>query len=120
LTWGPHEKQLQALADNGAEIQALKDRPVLDLIEKYYYSLYSYLANSRSFGLGFSPIPMSEYLALFQVFTINSAEERERIIFYCTQLDEEFFQWSQKQNGKRNSQNNPAANNIINLKKQGL
>lgn len=51
---------------------------------------------SRQIGMTLAPIPLSEYLAYFQIFNINDLEEREEIIFIVSELEAEFFEWYQK------------------------
>ncbi len=70
----------------------MRDRPVLDFRQSYYYNAYQSIARSRNAGMaGPLPIPVSEILAYCNLFQIVKLDERERIFRYINCLDNAYL-----------------------------
>jgi hypothetical protein len=79
------------MAEGGPKPQALQDRPVLTAHQAYFKRIFGELQDSRPPAQGgVVPIPMSEYLAYFQAFYIDSVLERELILRYVKAMDATF------------------------------
>lgn len=95
MTWG---KQLQFLLDlkrDGMDPQALRDRPVLDVAQAYYVSVFWTLNSSRRFTYGQEvSIPVSEVMAYCQLMYIDSVQEREALLRAIQTLDRAFLKVS--------------------------
>lgn len=70
----------------------MRDRPVLDERQVYYYNAYQQMSGSRSVGMGGAlPIPVSEILAFCNLFYISGLSERERLFKYVHRLDSAYL-----------------------------
>lgn len=75
----------------------MQDKPELDEEERYFFSVYRSLEPSRQVGMSVAPIPLTEYLAYFQIYGIESVEERDEILYVVSEMEAEFFDWLEKE-----------------------
>lgn len=76
--------------ETGKKPAALARRPKLKEEDAFYYRSFLELSRSRGSGEAFGPIPMSEYLAYFELWGINSLKERDSFMRRVLPLDQEF------------------------------
>lgn len=77
------------------------DKPVLKGEEEYFYGVYNSLEPSRQIGISIAPIPLTEYLAYFQIYGIESVEDRDEILYVVSEMEAEFFDWLGKEQGNK-------------------
>jgi hypothetical protein len=72
----------------------LRDRPVLDVRQAYYYGAYQSIARGRPVSMG-GPlaIPVSEILAYCYLFKISKVNERDRLLRYVTMIDNAYLEY---------------------------
>jgi hypothetical protein len=58
------------------------------------------LDGSRNIGICAGAIPLSEYLAYFEMFDINDMEERDEILYVVGEMDEEYLTWLKEKQEK--------------------
>lgn len=75
----------------------MRDKPTLKADEEYFYGVYRSLEPSRQIGISIAPIPLTEYLAYFQIYGIESVEDRDEILYVVSEMEAEFFDWLEKE-----------------------
>jgi hypothetical protein len=76
--------------ESGKKPAALARRPKLKQEDVYYYASFMELSRSRGSGEAFGPIPISEFVAYFQLWRIENQSERYRFLRVVSALDQEF------------------------------
>lgn len=72
--------------------QFIRDKPRLHTPEEeYFIEVFYTLSGSRNTGMGVGAIPLSEYMAYFQIYGIDDLQSRDDILYFCGQLDLEFL-----------------------------
>jgi hypothetical protein len=78
----------------GIEPEALKNRPVLDARQAYYYNAYQVIARGRQVSMG-GPLPLdavSGVLKYCELFHITQIDERDRLLRHLICLDNAYLE----------------------------
>lgn len=82
--------------------QFILDKPRLETQEEeYFLEVFYALSGSRRTGFGVGAIPLSEYMAYFQIYGIDDIQTRDDILYFCGQLDAEFLDYLEQRNAKK-------------------
>lgn len=103
MEWGAHEKQLQALAAQGNDPKALRDKPDLEIENTLYWNAFWDLETCRPVGFGIAKIP---WTAIDQWASRHGyfGEAFERLTNIIAQMDGAYikhFIEAEKRNAKR-------------------
>lgn len=82
--------------------QFILDKPRLRTPEEeYFIEVFYTLSGSRNAGMGVGAIPLSEYMAYFQIYGIDDLQSRDDILYFCGQLDLEFLDHFERRANER-------------------
>ncbi len=84
--------------ETGVKPEGLRNRPVLDYRQVYYYNIYQRVAGSRRVSMsGALPIPVSEIRSYCDLFKIHNVEHIEAIFDRITHLDSVYLDHAHKE-----------------------
>ncbi|WP_244388284.1 phage tail assembly chaperone [Pyramidobacter piscolens] len=80
------------MADEGTDVKALRDKPVLYPELEYVWNAFATLSGCRQFSIvGAGAIPVSEVLAYCDLMKIGDVEERSDILYLIQAMDNVFL-----------------------------
>lgn len=116
-SWREKLEFLEGLREEGRNVPSLDNRPELDLGLLQYWEAFHVLSPSRQMGMAVGFIPLEEMRAYLDIFGIEEAEERRRLVQYIQTLDQVFVEHQHKKSKEESPTTDPE--NTIRERRRG-